>query len=136
MEKTDNAIGTEKLDLMFDTLLIQTIQRGITYEEFIDIDSEDEFFGEFQQLSSWQQKYGYKFNVYNDHLIDDKKHFHFDNKEKNVHLKMDFEGNILEDKGKSRIDRRVHDILKKFLKQKSTTEELNQLWKKNNSPNE
>lgn len=100
MEENKNIIGEEKLNLMFDCLLIQTIQRGITYEEFLKIDSDDVFFGEFQQLSSWNQKYGYKFNVYKDHLINNKKHFHLYNNEKNIHLKLDFNGNILESRKK------------------------------------
>lgn len=141
MEENKNIIGEEKVNLMFDCLLIQTVQRGITYEEFLEINSDDIFFGEFQQLSSWNQKYGYKFNVYNDHLINNKfskfhnkKHFHLDNNEKNVHLKLDFDGNILESIGE--IDKKVYKVLKKFLQQESVSKELNQLWDKNNSTNE
>lgn len=134
MKENKNIIGEEKLNLMFDCLLIQTVQRGITYEEFFKIDSGDVFFGEFQQLSSWNQKYGYKFSVYNDHLINNKKHFHLDNNEKNVHLKLDFDGNILESIGE--IDKKVHKVLKNFLQQESVYKELNQLWGKNNSTNE
>ena len=138
MKKTKNVLGTEKLEeklnLMFDTLLIQTVQRGITYDEFVVINTNNEFFGEFQQLSSWKQKYGYTFNVYNDHFIESEKHFHFDNKEKNVHLRMDFKGNVLD--GKGQIDKKVHKVLKKFIQQESVYVELNQLWNKNNLTNE
>lgn len=132
MERKDIADGTEKLNLMFDGLLVQTIKRQISYDEFIEINAKDEFYGEFEQLCSWRQQFGYKFSIYNDHLIDDQKHFHFDNSEKNIHLKMDFAGNILEDNGKNRIDKKVHKILKKFLKQQSVKEEWNLLWNKNN----
>lgn len=121
-----------KLNLMFDGLLVQTIKRGVTYEEFIEIDLQNEFYGEFEQLSSWNQQFGYKFSVYNDHLIEEKKHFHFDNSEKNVHLKMDFDGNILEDKGKNRIDKNVHKVLRHFLSQQSVIKQWNNLWDKNN----
>ena len=95
----------------------------ISYEEYEVINSNEEFYGEFQQLNSWNQQYGYKFNVYTDHLIKDKKHFHFENKEKDVHLKLDFEGNILEKVGKNDIDRKVHKLLKKFLQQPSVMEQ-------------
>lgn len=127
------AEGASKLNIMFDGLLIQTLKRNISYEEFVQINSNDEFYGEFEQLSSWNQQFGYKFSVYNDHLIEEKKHFHFDNDEKKVHLKMDFDGNILEDNGKNRIDKRVHKILKQFLRQQSVKEEWNHLWNKNNN---
>lgn len=66
--------------------------------------------------------------MYNDHLIDGKKHFHFDNNEKKVHIKMDFNGNILECKG--RINKKVHNILISFLQQESVSKELVQLWDK------
>jgi hypothetical protein len=132
MKQEEGAIGTEKLNLMFDTLLTQTVQRGITYEEFVKIDAEEEFFGEFEQLNSWKQKHGYKFNVYNDHLIEGKKHFHLDNSAKNVHLKLDFEGNVLEDNGRNTIEKNVHKLLRNFLQQSSSIMELNELWNKNN----
>ena len=62
--------GADKVELMFDTLLIQTVKRDKTYEEFIEIDANGEFYGEFEQLNSWKRQFGYKFNIYNDHLID------------------------------------------------------------------
>ena len=124
--------GADKVELMFDTLLIQTVKRDKTYEEFIEIDANGEFYGEFEQLNSWKRQFGYKFNIYNDHLIDWKKHFHLDHEEKNIHLKLDFEGNILEDKGKNRIDKKVHKVLKKFLLQPNIIEEWNALYDKNN----
>jgi hypothetical protein len=132
MKEMEIVEGTSKLDLMFDALLVQTIKIEISYEEFVEINARDEFYGEFEQLGSWRQQFGYKFSVYNDHLIDEQKHFHFDNSEKNIHLKMDFDGNILEDNGRNRIDKKVHKILKKFLQQPSVVAEWNVLWNKNN----
>jgi hypothetical protein len=132
MEEKLDIEGLKKLTLMFDALLVQTIKKGITYEEYLEINSNEEFYGEFQQLNSWNQQYGYTFNVYNDHLINDKKHFHFENKEKMVHFKMDFDGNILEKVGKNDIDSGVHKKLRKFLKQESVVIEWNKLWDKNN----
>lgn len=54
MEEQIGLNGLEKFDLMFDALLVQTIKNGITYEEYLIIDSNEEFYGEFQQLNSWQ----------------------------------------------------------------------------------
>lgn len=132
MEEKNVVEGLDKLDLMFDSLLVQTVKIDISYEEYEVINSNEEFYGEFQQLNSWNQQYGYKFNVYTDHLIKDKKHFHFENKEKDVHLKLDFEGNILEKVGKNDIDRKVHKLLKKFLQQPSVMEQWNKIYNKNN----
>jgi hypothetical protein len=132
MEEKNGVEGLEKLTLMFDGLLVQTVKIDITYEEYVVIDSNEEFYGEFQQLSSWKQQHGYKFNIYNDHFIDGKKHFHFENKEKDVHLKLDFEGNILQKVGKNDIDSKVLKVLKKFLQQPSVVEEWNKIWNKNN----
>lgn len=115
METKNNLEGIEKLDLMFDALLVQTVKRGITYEEYLLINSEEEFYGEFEQMNSWSQQFGYKFSIYKDHLIDGKKHFHFDHDEKNVHLKLDFDGNILRDVSQNGIDRSVHKVLIAFL---------------------
>lgn len=133
MEKSEAPTGIGKIEVLFDTLLIQTVKQNITYEEYVEINSQGEFFGEFEQLNSWRQQFGYKFSVYNDHFIDGKKHFHLDNDEKNVHLKLDFEGNILEDNGRGQLDKKVHKVLIKFLKQPNVIEEWNMLWNKNNN---
>ena len=135
MDKKVSTEGIDKLDLMFDALLVQTVKKGITYDEYLVIDANEEFYGEFEQLESWKRQFGYKFNIYNDHLINGKKHFHLDNQEKNVHLKMDFDGNILEDLGKGRLDKSVHKVLKKFLQQSNVIAEWNKLWNKNNPQN-
>lgn len=124
--------GSEKLNLMFDGLLIQTLKAGISFEDFLEKNSKNEFYGEFEQLSSWNQRFNYRFSVYNDHLINGKKHFHFDNNEKRVQLKMDFSGEILEDNGRNTIDKNVHKKLRKFLQLPDVINELNALWDKNN----
>ncbi|MFT5749926.1 MAG: hypothetical protein ACI93S_001199 [Ancylomarina sp.] len=133
MKKVASTQGIKKIEIMFDTLLIQTVKRDISYEEYVELDANGEFYGEFEQLNSWKQQFGYTFHIYTDHLINDKQHFHLDNKEKNIHLKLDFEGNILEDKGNKRIDQKVHKVLKKFLLQPNVIIEWNKMWNKNNN---
>jgi hypothetical protein len=48
MNLNENIDGIEKIELMFDTLLIQTFKKGIIYEEFAKIDANEEFYGEFE----------------------------------------------------------------------------------------
>jgi hypothetical protein len=113
-----------RIDRIFDDLLYQTskgathsmLDRGIRYESFV-------------QVKEWKARFGYRFSVYpNDHLIDGKKHFHLDNSEANVHCKLDFEGNVLEQKGKNSIPANVLKDLKYFLSKSENVNELNTMW--------
>ena len=52
----------------------------------------------FSQIKEWKNTYGYSLNVYKDHLINGKEHFHLDKKSDNIELKIDFDGNILVNK--------------------------------------
>ena len=49
----------------------------------------------FSQVKEWKNNYGFKLNVYKDHLIDNKEHFHFEKRSDNIILKIDFDVNIL-----------------------------------------
>jgi hypothetical protein len=114
----------EELDLIFDELLHQIIRGKVTHENL----EKGIRYEEFQQVSEWESRYGYKFSIYpNDHLIDGKMHFHFDNKEANVHCKLDFEGNVLVKKGKS-IPSRILKELRYFLSKESTKQNLVAFW--------
>lgn len=63
------------IDEIFDDFLLQRTK--LSYEE---IESGKKRIERFVQIKEWKSKYGYKFQAYsNDHLIDGKKHFHFDN---------------------------------------------------------
>lgn len=116
------------IDLIFDDLLTQIIKGNLTHEEI----ENGIRYEEFQQLSEWKLKYGYKFNVYsNDHLIDGKKHFHFDNKSDKVFAKFDFKGTLLELKGKP-IPSNIMKELIYFVKKESTQINLHKLWDEQN----
>ncbi len=116
------------IELIFDDLLTQIIKGNLTHEEI----EKGIRYEEFQQVSEWKLKYGYKFNVYsNDHLINGKKHFHFDNKSENVFTKFDFKGNLLETKGKP-IPSNIMKELIYFLKKESTQINLHKLWDEQN----
>lgn len=116
------------IELIFDDLLTQIIKGNLTHEEI----EKGIRYEEFQQVSEWKLKYGYKFNVYsNDHLINGKKHFHFDNKSDKVFAKFDFKGNLLESKGKP-IPSNIMKELMYFVKKESTQINLHKLWDEQN----
>lgn len=92
------------IEQLFDEILYQ-FSKGISYENY----NKGQRWIEFEKIKEWKSKFGYNFNIYsNDHLINNKPHFHFDNKEKEIYTKIDFYGNVLESLG--------NDIPKKILK--------------------
>jgi len=68
----------------------------------------------FSQVKEWKNNYGYKLNIYKDHLINNKEHFHFDKKSDNISLKIDFDGNILENLNNSLIPNKIKDSIEIF----------------------
>jgi competence protein ComGF len=120
---------TNQLDRFFDDLLFQT-QRGRVTHEQLDKGIRYE---QFEQVTAWQMKYGYKFNIYsNDHLIEGKKHFHFDNKEENILCKIDFEGNLLKTKGTNSVPTKIMKELKYFLAKDSVKKIITEMWNSKN----
>jgi len=102
----------EKLNIEFDRLLVQTQRFKLTHEQ-IDAGRWVEM---FEQVKEWKGYYGFRFNIYgNEHLIDGKEHFHFDNKAENIHCKIDFEGNILIYASKKEVPANILKDLKYFL---------------------
>lgn len=129
--KTKKKIGlyllerTKKIDLYFDDLLLQIIKGNLSHDDL----AKGIRYEEFHQVSEWKLKYGYKFNVYsNDHLIDGKKHFHFDNKSANIFAKFDFDCNLLEIKGFKTIPANIMKELKYFVAKESIQIVLHKLW--------
>lgn len=129
--KTKKTLGlfvkeeNKRLEFMFDSLLFQTVKGKLSHN---DIENGKRY-DEFKQVKGWELKYGYKFNIYsNDHLIDGKKHFHFDNKAENIFCKFDFDGNILESNGKNPIPSNILKDLQYFIKKPSTSNLLNEMW--------
>lgn len=116
---------TNQLDRLFDDLLFQTQRGNVTHEQL----ERGIRFEQFEQVKEWKLKYGYKFNIYgNDHLIDGKPHFHFDNSEENVFCKVDFEGNILEIKGTDCVSSKIVKELKYFLSKDSNQNKIIEMW--------
>jgi hypothetical protein len=126
MEDTINE--SNELDWWFDDLLIQVIRGNLSHEA-IENGRRIEM---FRQVKDWKALYGYKFNIYsNDHLIDGKKHFHFDNNAADVHSKLDFEGNVLEETSKP-IPANILKELLYFMNNSGIKEKLHAMWDEQN----
>lgn len=94
----------KNIEQQFDELLYQ-FSKGVTYENY----KKGRRYFEFEKFKEWKSRFGYIFNINsNDHLINNQPHFHFDNNEKNIHTKIDFNGSIVECVG--------DDVPKKILK--------------------
>ncbi|MBU3823167.1 DUF4160 domain-containing protein [Flavobacteriaceae bacterium XHP0103] len=116
------------LNRSFDELKFQ-FEKGLTIESH---KQGTRYFG-LEKVKEWKSKFGYTFNIYgNDHFIDNKPHFHFDHKEKDVFCKMSFEGEIFESKGKNEIDKKVLKELRYFLSMDRTKELLVSKWNEKN----
>lgn len=117
----------DDLDMFFDDILFQ-FSKGVTYEMY----EKGIRYEQFEQVKEWQSKFGFKFNIYsNDHLIDGKKHFHFDHKEQGIACKMDFQGNVLECKGKT-IPPKVLKDLQFFVRREHIQKLIHAEWDNKN----
>tara|TARA_R110002051_G_C8650085_1_gene487452 strand:+ start:524 stop:910 length:387 start_codon:yes stop_codon:yes gene_type:complete len=116
------------LDKIFADLLYQ-LSKGNTFENI----AKGQTIIDLEQVKEWKNKFGYTFNIYsNDHFINKKPHFHLDNKSSNISTKISFEGEILEQKGKNRIDKKTLKALKYFLNNPNTRRLLIAEWNKSN----
>ena len=112
----------------FDSLL-HYVSRGITHEQI----EQGVTLLELEKVKEWKSKNGYLFNIYgNDHFIDNKPHFHFDHKEKQIACKIGFDGEIFESKGKTNPDSKIIKELKYFLDKDETQKALKNMWNTKN----
>lgn len=116
------------LEKIFDDLLFQ-ISRGNTFENI----EKGRTTTDLEQVKEWENKFGFTFNIYsNDHFINNKPHFHLDHKGTKIASKISFEGEIFEEKGKNKIDKKTLKALKYFLKNHNIQKLLVAEWNKNN----
>lgn len=117
-------IPTTSLDRSFDELLRDIILRKHTHEQVEYISKHTQY----QKLKEWNSRFGYEFNIYsNDHLIFGKPHFHFDNPERGVNAKIDFDGKVLSI-GTKPIPSNIYKELKYFLKKDYVQRILTENW--------
>jgi hypothetical protein len=113
------------LERNFDDLLFQTQRGRVTHEQL----ESGIRYDQFEQFKEWRSLYGYRFNIYsNEHFINGEKHFHFDNKEEGVFCKIDFQGNVIENKGSKNIPANILKELLYFLTKESVNKRLHKIW--------
>lgn len=116
------------LEIRFDEILFQK-SKGIKQESI----NNNYFYSEFEILKEWKSKFGYKFNIYgNDHFIDNKPHFHFDNKQDNLYCKISFDGEIFEIKNNKKLPKNIYKELKYFLSNMENQIILKEMWNDKN----
>lgn len=121
-------IPTSSIDRSFDELLRDVILKRQTHEQ-IEYEAAHT---QYQKFKEWNSRFGYKFNIYsNDHLISGKPHFHFDNQEKGIKAKIDFDGNILSI-GPKPIPSNIYKELKYFLAKNYVQKILIENWMNKN----
>lgn len=87
----------------------------------------------FEQVKEWKSKFGYQFQIYsNDHLIDNKPHFHIVNKSENIDCRLFFDGEVVDCQGNSQLKKKIKSALKYFLAQPSNQTLLVELWNRKN----
>lgn len=118
----------DKINQFFDDHLYQ-ISKGVTHDQ-LDRNIRHH---EFNSVKEWNSRFGYKFHIYNDHLINNQRHFHFYNKDNTIHCKIDFSGNILDSLGVNEIPPNIKKELDYFLIQSNTISILNDYWNKMNT---
>lgn len=126
-----NSIKVDNDDLLekkFDEILFQ-ISKGNEQEKI----EENYFYSEFEILKEWKSKFGYKFNIYsNDHFINGKPHFHFDNKQDDLYCKISFEGEIFEIMNNKKIPKNILKELNFFLSKLENKKILIEMWNNKN----
>jgi hypothetical protein len=118
----------EDLEFWFDDLLFQ-IAKGNTHEKL----ENNIRYEQFQQVGEWNLRFGFKFNIYpNDHLINDKPHFHFDHEAHDIFCKVDFTGIVLETTGSKEISKKVLKELIYFVSKPKIKSILVGMWNEKN----
>jgi len=89
---------------------------------------------ELEQVKEWRSKYGYQFHIYsNDHLIENKPHFHLIKKAENIDCRFFFDGDLIDCKREEKLSTKTKDALKYFLKKEERRKSLVDLWNSKNS---
>jgi hypothetical protein len=118
----------KKLGDYFDWIINQ-----LTKGNIIEGLKNNRIYSEFEQVKEWKLKYGFQFQIYsNDHLIDNKPHFHLVKKGEDIDCRIFFDGIIYDCKGKGRIDSKTKDAIEYFLSQLITQERLREFWNNKN----
>jgi hypothetical protein len=83
----------------------------------------------FEQVKEWKSRFGYKFHIYsNDHLIDNKPHFHIIKESENIDCRVFFDGYVYDCKKENHIKKKVKEALLYFITNDKNQNLLINLW--------
>jgi len=123
MEKHEEHLDESLDDILFQLSKGNTIERlakGVRWESF-------------QQVKEWKNRFGYQFHIYsNDHFIDNKPHFHLRKQSENIDCRFFFNGDLIDCKGKSQIEKKVFEALSYLLSKPQQQLRLNDFWNSKN----
>lgn len=87
----------------------------------------------FQQIKEWRNRFGYQFHIYsNDHFIDNKPHFHLRKQSENIDCRFFFNGDLIDCKGKSQLEKKVIEALNYLLSKPQQQLMLKEFWNSKN----
>jgi len=91
----------QSLNIGFDELLFQ-LSKGLTIEQY---EKGMRWFG-LEKVKEWKSRFGYQFHIYsNDHLIDNKPHFHLLKESDGIDCKYFFDGTLIECENSNQTDK-------------------------------
>lgn len=113
-----------ELDIGFDNLLY-SFSKGMT----IDMVKKGYVHTELEKVKEWKNRNGYEFHIYgNEHLIENKPHFHLLKKSENFEAKFYFNGEIIDLKRGKNLPPSIHKGLCFFLEDIGIQEVLIESW--------
>lgn len=123
MNKPENHLEESFDDILFQLSKGNTIEhlaKGVRWESF-------------QQVKEWKNRFGYQFHIYsNDHFIDNKPHFHLRKQSENIDCRFFFNGDLIDCKGKSQLEKKVIEALNYLLSKPQQQLRLKDFWNSKN----
>jgi hypothetical protein len=87
----------------------------------------------FEQVKEWQSRFGFQFHIYsNDHLIDNKPHFHLRKSSEDIDCRFFFTGELFDCKGKGTVDKKIMNALIYLLSKPQLQARLIDFWNSKN----
>lgn len=117
-----------KLNQSLDDILFQ-LSKGYTIEKL----KNGQFWMGFEQMKEWKSRFGFQFHIYsNDHLINNKPHFHLKKPSENIDCRIFFDGTIYDCQGGKQIDKRIKEAIEYFLTNHNNQSLLIEFWNHKN----
>ena len=117
-----------EIEHSFDEILFQ-LSKGNTIEGL----KKGRMWMGFEQVKEWKNRFGFQFHIYsNDHLIDNKPHFHLRKSSDNIDCRFFFDGALFDCKGNGTIDKKTLNALNYLLSNPLQQKRLIDLWNRKN----